>query len=325
MILVVGATGQLGTAVIRRLMVKQLPVRAFVRQASHYQHLQDAGVELAFGDLCDPVSIERACQGVEVVIATANTTIPQGKYNFAAIEDQGYQHLIAACQRHGVKQFVFMSVAVTPFDEAVLTFRFKRRTEERLKKSGLSYTIFRGSLFMDDWFAFIGSYLPLRGAEAATIRRDFWFSKLFIKGVGNLIEKRGIALIPGPKSVRHAFIALDDVAEFIVASLGHPQAQKAIFSLGGPEILTWGEIVAHYENVLGRPVRAVYLPSGIFRFQRMLLRPFSEAASNLMGLNWIVGYDTPFEMRETAAIFGVTLTHAGEFLREKASLPGQTS
>lgn len=322
MILVVGATGQLGTAVIRRLLAKQQPVRAFVRRTSRYQHLEEAGVELAFGDLRDPESIEAACRGVKVVIATANTTIPQGKYHFAAIENQGYQHLISACQRHGVQQFIFMSVPVTPQDEQVLTFRFKRETESRVQRSGLPYTFLRASLFMDDWFAFLGSTLPLRGAEAATIRRDFWFSKLFMKGVGNLIEKNGVALIPGTKTVRHAFIALDDVADFIVASIGHPKAKNRTFFLGGPEILTWGEVVACYARVLERPVRPVYLPPGVFRFQKKLLSPFSEAASNLMGLNWIVSYDTPFEMKETAAMFGVSLTSAEQFLREKASLPG---
>jgi len=54
----------------------------------------------------------------------------------------------------------------------VPTFRLKRRIEERLQRSGISYTILRGSLFMDDWLALIGSSIPLRGAESATLRSN---------------------------------------------------------------------------------------------------------------------------------------------------------
>src|SRR6266542_1624778 len=187
-VLVVGQPGQLGTAVVHKLTASRRNVRAFVRPTSNHRHLQDSGLELAFGDLRDKQSVDAACKGAEVVIATANTVIPHGRYSFEANEGQGYDNLIAACQRSGVRQFVFMSVPMTPYDDDVPTFRLKRRIERHLLESGLTYTVFRGSLFMDDWLALIGSSIPLRGAESATLRRNYWFSGLFMKGVGHLIE-----------------------------------------------------------------------------------------------------------------------------------------
>ena len=240
MILVVGATGQLGTAVVRRLVASGQPVRAFVRKGSRHEHLRAMGAELAFGDLREPDSVDAACRGARVVVATANAVVPEGPSSFEAVEGRGYAALISACERHAVEQFVFISVPVTPHDDAVPVFRYKRLTEQRLRQSRLSYTIFQSSLFMDDWYAFIGSRIPLRGAEAATLDRRYWFLKAFMKGVDGLIDKHGIALIAGSKRVRHAFIALDDVAEFMVRSIGRTEMYRTVTQIGGPEIADLG-------------------------------------------------------------------------------------
>jgi len=86
---IVGATGQMGTRVARRLLQEGGPVRAFVREGSAYRRLQEAGVELAFGDLRDASSVEEACRGAKVVIATANTVGPRGRYSFHSVERIG--------------------------------------------------------------------------------------------------------------------------------------------------------------------------------------------------------------------------------------------
>lgn len=322
MILVVGATGQLGTAIVRRLVAANQPVRAFVRRGSKYQHLQGPGVEIAFGDLRDAASVDAACNGVDVVMATATVILPHGRpYSFKSVDGDGYQNLIDASKKHNVKQFVMVSVPVTPQDSKVPAFNYRRITEERLKQSGLNYTIFQASLFMDCWFAFIGSTIPARGTEAATIKRQFWFLKMFMGLVGNLIEGLNMALVAGSAKTRHAFVTTDNVADFMVKSVNHPRAQNAVFQIGGPEILTWEQVVSTYGSVLGRRIKPLYAPNGVFRVARLLFAPFSEGASDILGLNWLVGYDTPYDMRELASVFGVKLMTAEQFLKHKASLP----
>lgn len=318
MILVVGATGQLGTAVVRRLRDAGRPVRAFVRRRSAHQHLKDPGIERCFGDLRDEASVDAACRGVETVIATANTVVPRDRYSFEAIEGGGYEHLIAACERHGVGQFVFMSVATTPVDRKVPTYRYKRRAEQRLIGSDVPYTIFRTSPFIDDWVALMGSTIPLRDAEAATLARPFWFLSAFIRGVDGLIDRHGLALVPGSGATRHAFVALDDVADILVAAIGHPAALNAVHELGGPDILSWDEAVGVFADMLGRKVRSVHIPAAVYRIQQLALRPVSPAASNLMGLSWInAQFDTAYDMTETRRIFDVDLTSLAEFLERR--------
>jgi uncharacterized protein YbjT (DUF2867 family) len=323
MILVIGATGQLGTAVVRRLVEQGRPVRAFVRRTSQYAHLEQPGVELAFGDLRDAASIDAACSGARVVIATATGIAPgAGGGDVKAVDDQGYAALIEACKRHGVEQFVFASVGVTPEDDRVGLARAKRRTEERLQQSGIGYTIFQLGMFADIWPALLGSRIPERGAEVRSLDRPFWFTRAFRKATGDMIEVKGKAMVPGRGDIPVSYITIDNVAELLANAVDHPAAMNQVLEVGGPEILTFDETVEIFGRLLGRPVRASYSPPAVFRVMQMLLTPVSRSAASLMGLNWLTASGhlrppDPEASREIAARFGVTLTPFEEFLRAK--------
>ncbi len=321
-VLVVGATGQLGTAVVRRLQGAGAHVRAFVRPASP-RAFGAEGIELAFGDLREPESLNAACRGVATVVATANAVVPRSPGGFDEVEATGYDNLLDACRAEGVRRIVFMSVPVTPLDPMVTTFRIKHRIEEKLRGTGIAHMIFRGSLFMDDWFALMGSSIPLRGAEAATLRRPFWFSKGFLAMVGTLIERRGIALVPGTGKTRHAFVALDDVAAFLAAvALSKDDEPSFLEDLGGPETLSWDDVVVIFGRVLQRPIRTIRTSAAVYRVLADLLEPFSPAAGNLMAMSWLAARcDTGSDSSALARRFGVRPTSAEEFLRAKAALP----
>ena len=87
-VLVVGATGQLGTAVVDRLAKARVRVRALVRPTSPREFATE-GVELAFGDLREPESLVAACQGMATVVATANAVVPRVPGTFDEVEDTG--------------------------------------------------------------------------------------------------------------------------------------------------------------------------------------------------------------------------------------------
>lgn len=321
MILIVGATGQLGTWLVRRLSLTGQPVRAFVRQDSAYHHLEALGGELAFGDLRDAASIDTAVRGADTIITTATTTAPRTAYSFAAIDGQGNRDLIDAAKRHGVKQFVLVSTPVTPIDHKVPMQFYRRRAEEQLQASGVPYTVLRAAPFMEDWMALLGSTIPYRGVEQSLLNRPYKFAQLYIKIIGGMVDRHGIALIPGNGKTRHAFVLSDDVGEFAVRALGHPQAQNVVWNIGGPEILSWDQAADVFGKVLARPLHHFHMPVGLLKMNRALLGTFSEAAGNLMGLNWMVAaYDTPYDMRELSALFGIRPTRIGDFLQAKLRL-----
>ena len=325
-ILVVGATGQLGTAVVDRLVKAGHRVRALVRPTSPRQFETDKA-ELAFGDLREPESLVAACEGVTTVVATANAVVPRMKESgsFDEVDGTGYENLLDACQDRGVGRIVFMSVGETPHDKSVTTFRLKRLVEEKIRGSGLAHRIFRGSLFMDDWFALMGSSIPLRGARAHTLRRPFWFAKGFLRMAGTSIEKRGVALVPGDGKTRHAFVALDDVAAILAAAAASPDdGAKTVENLGGPEILSFDDVVRVFSRVLGRPLKTMRTPAKVYRIAADLLEPLSPAAGNLMAMSWVSSIEgTVFDGKPLAERYGVKLTTAEEFLRAKAKLPAE--
>ena len=110
MILVVGATGNLGGAVTRLLLAQGQPVRILARPQSNYQPLAEAGAQVVPGDLKQRNSLDAACQGVDTVITTANSFMRGGEDTVQTVDLRGNRHLIEAAKAGGVKQFIFVSV-----------------------------------------------------------------------------------------------------------------------------------------------------------------------------------------------------------------------
>ena len=99
---------------------------------------------------------------------------------------------------------------------------------------------------------------------------------------------------------------------------------NAVIDLGGPQILSWDEVVGVYSSVLNKKVRIIHVPAFILRMNQLIMGVVSPAAGNILGLNWYAAnYDTAYEMGPTAAAFDVQLTSVEQFLRGKLSaLPG---
>jgi uncharacterized protein YbjT (DUF2867 family) len=321
--LVVGATGQLGSAIVRNLVDEGRPVRAFVRATSDFRHLEEMGVALSFGDLRDPRSLDASLPGVKTVLATASAISPgKGGGDVKAVDDRGYRNLIDACARAGVRQFVYASVPVTPLDDRVSVLRCKRVNESRLKEIGIPYTIFRLGMFADVWGALLGSRIPERGAEASTLQRPFWFLRGFRNATGDMIERKGKAMIPGSGDIRVSFITIADAAAIMATSAGRMDALNRVYEVGGGEVLTFDDAVDHYARLLGRPIVSSCTPAATFRAMHLLLKPFSASAAAVMGLNWVTAsgkmpVPDPDASRRIAEEFGVTLTPFGEFLKRR--------
>ena len=321
--LVVSGSGQLGTALVRRLVAAGRPVRAFVRPTSRHQHLEPDEVELAFGDLRDPASIRAAMSGVDIVLATASIHAPRPGDTYETVERAGYQSLIDEAAREGVKRVVFSSVPVSPVDQQVPAFRAKRQTEKALMASGVPYTVLRCAPFMEVWLALPGSSIPLRDEENPTLNRAYPFLRRFRAITGRSVEDQGRMMVVGPASARNAFISLHDVARLMVAAADSEQARDQVFEVGGPDVLTWNDVAAIYGEVLGRPVHVTSLPSPVFRTLQLVMQPFAPAASNIMGLNRLMStVETPWDSSELTKRLGVgQLRTVREFLAEKAASP----
>ena len=155
MILVVGATGSLGSKITRRLLDQGRDVRILVRPASDAQALIDAGAKPVMGDLKDRASLDAAVDGVDTLITTANSAKRGGDDNPQTVDDQGNANLIEAANAAGVKHFVFVSSLGADASSQIPFVAAKAKTEQRLRESGLPHTIVAPNVYVDVWVGMV--------------------------------------------------------------------------------------------------------------------------------------------------------------------------
>lgn len=280
MILVVGGTGSLGGRVARGLIEQGETVRALVRPASEYQALADAGADLVVGDLRDPDSLARACEGVEIVVTTANSARRGGEDTVESVDRDGNRALIDAAGAAGVQRFVFVSALGADPASPVPFLRAKGETEAYLRGSGLHHTIVSPNVFMDSWFTMLVEG-PVSAGEPVTL--------------------------VGEAARRHSFVAEEDVARFILAAVRHPAAVDTTLVVGGPDPLSWRDVVGIYEKATGRTIEVRTIAPG------QPIPGLPEVVSQLAA--GFETYDSPIPMDEAAATYGVSLTSARDFAR----------
>jgi uncharacterized protein YbjT (DUF2867 family) len=229
MYLEIGGTGMLGSRIVYRLLEQGQPVRAFVRPSSDYKALQEAGAEIALGDLRQPETFAPALRGVERVIATATAPLMERHLPEAveAVDERGLQGMIDACKQAGVKQFVFTSAYGFAEDQSLPLARAKASSEQYLQNSGLTYTILRLEKFTEVWIGFL---------------------------VGSQLQNGPTVTIMGDGNTPHSFVSIENVLDLSVGVLGHPAAENAILPLCAPGKYTYREAIGLIGDLIGVPI-----------------------------------------------------------------------
>lgn len=261
MILVCGATGDLGGRIVQRLVGDDHAVRALVRPQTPADALEDLGVEVARGDLRDEASLAAAVVGVDTVVTTANAIsrmLAGAKdVSIASVDLTGNRNLVAAAREAGVRRFVFVSAAGVdrgmadraPFVAA------KRATERLLRDSGMEVVLVRPDMFQEVWLA------PASGIDPT----------------------RGRALVYGKGDTPQRYVAVEDVAR-LTAALAVAENPPRMVEFGGPEPLTRNEVVAAFEAATGRRMTVRHVPRAVLKVaSRLLARP-KPALASLMGM-----------------------------------------
>jgi uncharacterized protein YbjT (DUF2867 family) len=139
-ILVMGGTGNVGGAVVTELLKRKANVRVLARKQPGEGKLP-AAVEVAIGDLLDPVSIEQAMQGVDKLFLLT-----------AVVADELTQALIAygIARRVGMKQVTYLSVFKVEQFRDVPHFASKLAVEQALREFGLPFTILRPGYYIQN-------------------------------------------------------------------------------------------------------------------------------------------------------------------------------
>jgi uncharacterized protein YbjT (DUF2867 family) len=158
------------------LLAQGQPVRILARSQSNYQPLAEAGAQVVLGDLKERGSLDAACQGVEIVITTANSAARGGEDNVQTVDLEGNRHLIDEARAAGVKQFIFVSALTADLNSPIPLMQAKGKTEDYLRGRGLPYTILAPNGYMEMWIgmavgmpAMMGHPVTIVGEAAGSI------------------------------------------------------------------------------------------------------------------------------------------------------------
>jgi uncharacterized protein YbjT (DUF2867 family) len=289
MILIVGATGMVGTEICRLLTAGGKPVKALVRATSDpakVDKLKSLGATVVQGDLRDAASLKAACQGVSAVLSTASSmpfAYQPGENTPHTTDQDGYLSLVAAAKEAGVQQFIYTSfppmAAAFPLQDA------KRAVEQSLRASGLTFTLLHPTYFTEVWLS------PAVGF-------DFPNRKVSLYGTGE-----------NPIS----WISFLDVAQFAVACLDNPAAKNATLDLGGPQAISPLGVVKIFEQAGGKPFEVTLVP--VEALQGQLAGATDPMQKSFAGLMLSYASAPAIDMTATLKAFPLKLKTVEEYAK----------
>ena len=290
MILAVGATSSMGRLVVPKILEKGVQVRAMTRTPEKADKLKKLGAEVYKGDLRDAESIKNACKGVQKVIAMSHSFTGKGDSSPKIVDGKGNRDLIDTAKAEGVSHFIFTSVLGPRSDHPMEFFRIKYDTEQYLQNSGLNYTIIRASAFMEFWAAMVGQPIVDSGK-----------TKIF--GSGN-----------NPINL----VSVEDVAKIALIALENSHSPNRIIEIGGPENLSFKEVVKTFERVTGQTAKVSHVPLPAIKVMRVIVGIFNPALRRMMtAAIYNDTADLTFDMKDTLQQFPLELTRLEEVVRKQ--------
>ena len=231
-VLVYGANGVRGGAVVRRLLGDGYAVRAITRDPAASPWRGQAGVETVAADLDEPASLERASAGVDAVVFHLPLVYDR------ALAARYARRAVDAARNAGVGRLVYQGNLAVPEEPTdVAAFEIDREAAAIVLGGGVPATALRPTVYMDN----------LLGPWTAPG-----------------IVGAGVVAYPIPAEAAASWLGADDAAALVSAALNRPQLAGRTIAIGGPEALTGDDVAARLGAGLDRPLRYQAIPLDAF-------------------------------------------------------------
>jgi NADH dehydrogenase len=248
-VLVIGATGFIGPRVVAHLASQGMPVRALSRASRPASQ----NVEAISGDVLDPSSLAKALQGVDSVVHLAAVIRERGGLTFNRVNYEGTCNVLEAARTAGVQRLVYASTIGATSDPSYHYLHSRWLAEQEVVRGGIPYTILRFSV----------------GFGA----RDEFFNVLAAQ-----VKLAPIVPVIGTGKARFQPIAADDVARCLIACLDRPDLVNKTLEVGGPDHLTYDQMLDLVSGTIGARILKLHLPAGmakpaVWAMERIMARP----------------------------------------------------
>jgi uncharacterized protein YbjT (DUF2867 family) len=244
-ILLTGATGLVGSTLLRRLTARPEPVRCLIRDPRRLGD-QRVRVQIALGDLTDPQSFRHAMRGVRTVIHLAASVRDQPRGSIEELNGVATWRMVHAAERAGVERFIFFSAMSASTFTRARFFRAKALAEQAVSASEVPHTVFAPSIV----------YSP---------------GDPFLTLLNRLALLLPVMPVAGDGSALYQPIWADDAADCVMAVLDDTgERASARYELAGPDTLSYEAIVRLALRSFGRRRLIVHVPMPLVnRFLRL--------------------------------------------------------
>lgn len=242
MICVTGAGGTVGSEVVEQLRAAKAPFRAAYFSSRHADVARARGIEAVLCDYNRPETLRPAFEGCDTLFLLGPNVLNQTELELNAVDAA-----TVAGVRHIVKQSVMGAQ-----DEAFSLATVHRPVERAIESSGLSWTFLRPNSFMQNVVTYMGQ----------TIRAEAAF-----------YTASGLARI--------SHVDVRDIAAVAVKTLTSPHQERKVYTLTGPEALSYDDVASQLSTVLGRPIRHISLSPADLK-EGMLAEGMPEAIADRM-------------------------------------------
>ena len=215
---VTGSTGFVGRHIAHELCSRGLKVRCMVRSTSDLTPPVGLEIETCRADVTDITSLEKALQNVGTVVHLVAIIRETKDATFEAVNLVGTKNLLNAAKRMGVKRFIYMSNLGAGPDRRFPLLYTKWRAEEEVRNSGIDFVILRPSVIFG------------RGDG-------------FVSVLAGIIKRTPVVPVIGSGKPRFQVISVEDVAACVAQSVKEETITNQAVPLGGPEYLSYEEIV----------------------------------------------------------------------------------
>ena len=243
-VLVTGGTGFVGTHVCRALIARGFLPRLLVRTGSEGKIPEDVrnACRVTPGDATDREAVEYAAQGTKTIVHLAGIIreFPERDITFERLHVAATRNVVDAARRWEISRFVHMSALGARSGGPTGYFDSKGRAEEYVRRSGLSWTIIRPSVI----------YGP---------------GDQFLSVLTGVLRKAPFVPVPGDGSYRLQPVFIGDVAKGFADAVMRPDLEGKIFEAGGPQRLSYNELLDAVAASVGRRARKVHIPLSILR------------------------------------------------------------
>ena len=234
LVLVAGASGKVGQAVLHELQQQGHRVRALARnQAKLDTSVAD---EIVTADATQPASLQGVCKDVEIVISAIGGSLQLGRTKgsggYWEVDYQANKNLLAEARAAQVKKFIYVSVFQSEQMKGIAYGEAHAAFENELRQSGLAYALIRPTGI-------------------------FYIFEEFVK-----LARKGIMPLIGAGDVRTNPIDERDVAKACVEAI---TSSQTVFDLGGPDVFSRREIAEMCFRALGKTPRFIKYPLGLMR------------------------------------------------------------